>query len=208
MTVNASKSKLILSIRGGVAKRWLQQARHRIKDGYVLGLGTPTQPLDIPHVRSAVYLGIEVSLDNYALRTCKHRMRAAGSVRQKLLKVSHTSGLGLRTRTVLYSACVRSSMFYGQHAVGYTAGVLRLKEHKDARYLRALAKSPSHITHESTQTLRNRLQLKSPVEVFQKLLEGRLHSCPREASKAGSARNRRQFDLCRAHSVCWACRDD
>ncbi|CAE7348895.1 unnamed protein product, partial [Symbiodinium microadriaticum] len=107
MQVNASKSKLILSLRGGIAKRWLQRARQRTPQGHVIRLGTPAMPIDIPHVCSAVYLGIEVSLDNYALRTCKHRMRLAAGIRQRLLKVLHTSGICLRTRAVLYAACVR-----------------------------------------------------------------------------------------------------
>ena len=193
MRVNASKSKLILSLRGGIAKRWLQRARQRTPQGHVIRLGTPAMPIDIPHVCSSVYLGIEVSLDNYALRTCKHRMRLAAGIRQRLLKVLHTSGICLRTRAVLYAACVRSSMFYGQHAVGYTTGVLRLLDDKDARYLRALAKSPSHVTRESTDALRRRLQLKPPADVFQLLLAGRSRSCQSEESREGFARQRQQL---------------
>ena len=193
MRVNASKSKLILSLRGGIAKRWLQRARQRTPQGYVIRLGTPAAPIDIPHVCSAVYLGIEISLDNYALRTCKHRMRLAAGIRQKLLKVLHTSGICLRTRAVLYAACVRSSMFYGQHAVGYTTGVLRLLDNKDARYLRALANSPSHITRESTADLRSRLRLKSPADVFQVLLAGRSRSCQSADSREGFENQRQKL---------------
>ncbi|CAE7447663.1 unnamed protein product [Symbiodinium sp. KB8] len=75
MRVNASKSKLILSLRGGIAKRWLQRARQRTPQGHVIRLGTPAMPIDIPHVCSSVYLGIEVSLDNYALHALRRRLQ-------------------------------------------------------------------------------------------------------------------------------------
>ncbi|CAE7385104.1 unnamed protein product, partial [Symbiodinium sp. CCMP2456] len=177
MTVNASKSKLILSIRGGVAKRWLRCKRQRTQQGYVIRLGTPSNPIDIPHVASAVYLGIEISLDNYALRTCKLRMKMAGAIRHRLLKVLHSAGIGLRTRVTLYASCVRSSMFYGQHAVGLSSNILRRLENKDARYLRAISRSPAHITMESTESLRKRLRILSPSAVFCKLLGKRLKAC-------------------------------
>ena len=185
MQVNAAKSRLILVLRGGVAKRWLQRKRMRSGQGYIIRFGSPAHPIDIPHVVSAKHLGIVVSLDNYVQRTCKLRMQLAGGIRQRLLKVWHTSGLGLRTRVLLYASCVRSSMFYGQHAVGFTPNMLRLLDQRDSRYLRAISRSPAHITHESTTALRARLKLLSPADVFQKLLRKRIASCQSQESKEG-----------------------
>ena len=174
MRVNASKSKLILVLKGGVAKRWLRRKRLHSGQGYVIRFGSPASPLDIPRVVSATYLGVEVSLDNHVQRTCRLRLQMAAGIRQRLLKVLHTAGLGLRTRVLLYTSCVRSSMLYGQHAVGFTPSMLRLLDQRDSRYLRAHSRSPAHITHESTEALRRRLRVRSPAEVFLKMLQGRV----------------------------------
>ena len=49
-------------------------------------------------------------------------------------------------RVRLYVACVRSSLLYGQHAVGTNMAVLRRQDQFDARVSRAIAKTPSHLT--------------------------------------------------------------
>ena len=111
----------------------------------MIDLGTPNNPLRIPHVASATYLGIEISLDSYEMRTCKLRMRLAAALRHRLLKVLRAAGLAMRTRLLLYSSCVRSSMLYGQHATGVTPATLRRMNQKDARYVRAITRNFAHI---------------------------------------------------------------
>ena len=54
-------------------------------------------------------------------------------------------------------SCVRSSLIFGLHATGLTDAVLRKLSATDSRHLRAIARSPAHITHESTAELRRRL---------------------------------------------------
>ena len=73
------------------------------------------------------------------------------------VRTLHSRILSLKYRVRLYVACVRSSMLFGQHAVGLTAAVCYKLETADARALRAIAKSPSFITHEATSKLRARL---------------------------------------------------
>ena len=177
MTVNASKSRLLLSLRGGVAKRWLRCKRHRTPTGHIISLGMPAEPICIPHVDSATYLGVELSLDSYELRSCRLRLKLAGGIRQRLLKLLHTPGLGLRTRLTMYVACVRSSTQYGLHAVGLTSHTSRLLDQRDARYLRAISRSPSHITRESTDELRRRLKVASPLQALCKMLNRRAEKC-------------------------------
>ena len=195
MTVNASKSKLILSLRGGVAKRWLQQKRHWTHTGHIISLGTPAMPINIPHVRSATYLGVELSFDSYETRSCKLRLKMAGAIRQRLLKLLHTPGLGLRTRLTLYTACVRSSMQYGLHAVGLTAHTSRMLEQKDARYLRAITRCPSHLTHESTAELRRRVKVSSPLQALCRMLDKRVVRCASGDSRAEFALLRERLRL-------------
>ena len=109
------------------------------------------------------------------MQTCKHRIRAAQSQRSRLLRFLHSRQLSLRRRTTLYVACVRSSLLYGQHAVGITEPVLHLLAATDAKFVRALARSPAHITHESTDLLLRRLHLQSPLQALQALLDRRIH---------------------------------
>ena len=112
-----------------------------------------------------------------SMQTCKHRLRAGAQVRHRLLRVLHSAGLRVRQRAILYQACVRSSFLYGQHAVGVTFGVLRKLEAQDAKNLRGIARSPAHLWHERSQTLRARLGLRSVHHMLVKLYQNRGRRC-------------------------------
>ena len=136
--------------------------------------GIPGQPLPIPVSDTFPYLGTVVSFGGFEMQTCKHRIRAAQSQRSRLLRFLHSRQLSLRRRTTLYVACVRSSLLYLQHAVGITEPVLHLLAATDAKFVRALARSPAHITRESTDLLLRRLHLQSPLQALQALLDRRI----------------------------------
>ncbi|CAE7742391.1 unnamed protein product [Symbiodinium sp. CCMP2592] len=182
MTVNAAKSKLLFKAQGSQAKKWLKMHLVKRPDGPAIDLGTPAARLIIPKVHRFTYLGVEAWFGNFEMQTCHSRLRASAKVRHRILKVLHSSNLRLRHRTMLYQACVRSSMLFGQHAVGVTHAVLRKLESSDARNLRALAKSPAHLWHEPTADLRARLHLRSVTEVLDRLLLGRCRKCTYAAS--------------------------
>ena len=174
MAVNPSKSGMLVRLRGTGAHNWLRQHTRHTKHGTVLNVGTPSQPLEIPIVKCLTYLGVRLSYHSLEAQTCQWRICAAQTVRQRLLKLLHAAGLRRKLRLKLYCACVRSSLVYGQHAVGYNAETLRKLEACDARWVRAIARSPAHLTKESNRELRQRLKLQSVLEAQQKLLRGRL----------------------------------
>ena len=174
MAVNPSKSGMLVRLRGTGANNWLRQHTRHTKHGTVLNVGTPSQPLEIPIVKCITYLGVRLSYHSLEAQTCQWRIRAAQTVRQRLLKLLHAAGLRRKLRLKLYCACVRSSLVYGQHAVGYNAETLRKLEACDARWVCAIARSPAHLTKESNRELRQRLKLQSVLEAQQKLLRGRL----------------------------------
>ena len=63
----------------------------------------------------------------------------------------------------LWSTCVRSSCIHGLQAAGLTStGATRLHRHFIAD-LRRIARSPSHLTHESTFDLLSRLNMEFPL---------------------------------------------
>ena len=173
MSVNSSKSKIVIKLQGPQAKAWLRKHLSRTPQGPVLRLGTPCNPIDIPRVHSLTYLGVEASLSSFEMQTCALRLRMSAQIKHRLIKVLHAAKLGLHHRVRLYQACLRSSMLYGQHAVGITTAVLRRLEAADARHLRGVARSPAHLTHESSVHLRQRLRISSPQQALQQLLQRR-----------------------------------
>ena len=184
MSVNSSKSKVIIKPQGPQAKAWLRKHLFRTPQGQVLRLGTPCHPIDVPRVHSLTYLGVEASLAGFELQTCALRLRMSAQIKHRLVKVLHTAKLGLQHRVRLYQACLRSSMPYGQHAVGLNMAVLRRLEAADARHLRGIARSPAHLTHESSLHLRQRLRISSPQQALIQMLQRRTAGSTDVSSRA------------------------
>ena len=110
------------------------------------------------------------------MQTFLSRQQAASSNRARLAKLLHSVSL--------YMSCVRSSLIFGLHATGLTDAVLRKLSATDSRHLRAIARSPAHITHESTAELRRRLRVVSPEMALVALLRRRIRACTDPASVA------------------------
>ena len=169
MKINPEKSALIIRLTGTHGARWLKQ-HTRIVDGRRLfqfrhGLHF----VEVPIVKQSKYLGIVVSYHTFETATLQHRLKAAGLARQRLSKVLHsTRHLSLRQGLQIYSTCVRSTMLYGITALGLSDKDLRSLHRKDIRYVRAIAKSPVHITKEKTEVLLTRISLPSIGVVFHK----------------------------------------
>ena len=176
MKVNPAKSQLIVQIRGAAAQRWLRKHLHRTATGWVVELGTPAQSLRTPRVRQMVYLGVIASYASFEQQSCMHRVKAAMANRHRLAKILHSRSLSLRQRVRIYHACVRSCLLYAQHAVGVNGSVLRKLEQFDARALRAIARAPAHLTHETTSALRARLYIESPTSALANILRRRVQA--------------------------------
>ena len=173
MSVNPTKSKIVLRVIGSQAKAWLKQHVRRTAKGPVVDVGLPHLPLSLPRVPSITYLGVAASLAGFEMQTCKLRLKMCMAIKHRLVRLLHSSGLSLRHKVTLYRASIRSSMLYGLHAVGLTQSVLRKLDSADARCLRALARSPSHLTHETNADLRARLRISAPGLALQQLLQSR-----------------------------------
>eukprot|EP00439_Symbiodinium_sp_Y106_P064198 s3641_g10.t1 len=175
MSINVLKSGLLLRLQGTVAKTWIRQHSRITREGVLVNVGTPAIPIEIPKSSVLTYLGIQLSYGSLEMQTCAFRMRAAQLVRQRLIKVLHTQGLRTRVRLQLHSACVRSSMIYGQHAVGITNATLRKMEAADARFVRAITCCPVHLTRVSNMQLYHRHKLKGISQLLVELLKGRVN---------------------------------
>ncbi|CAE7254612.1 unnamed protein product, partial [Symbiodinium microadriaticum] len=173
MSVNVLKSGLLIKLRGPAAKRWLRGHVRRTAEGEVISVGTPGRPVELPRQTDLTYLGIKLSYGNFELQSCLHRLRAARLVRQRLVKLLHSSGLRLKLRLQLYSACVRSSLLYALHAVGLTPSAQQRLSAADARFVRAIARNPVHLTRTSNLELYRKLKLRDVPALLAKLLAGR-----------------------------------
>ena len=163
MVVNPQKSVVICSLFGRLSKQWCRNRIQKSARGYFLCVGPVHQPLRIPIQSSMVYLGVVVSYGNYELQTMKHRLRIANCSRQRLIRILHSSRhLTIKQRLEMYMACVRSSAIYGLPAVGFTTASLNLLRTFEQKHIRAMAKSPVHLTRETTSELYLRLGIKEP----------------------------------------------
>ena len=177
MVVNAGKSKVVVGLRGSTARRWLRRRSCVTAGSAALNFGTPHDPLVIPRVASFVHLGVVAPYGSYEALTLTHRLKAARSNRQRLMRVLRCGRFTLRHRVCLYVACIRSTLHFGLHAVGVAPATCRRLEAYDARALRAIARSPVHITRESNDSLRRRLGVASPLTALQQMLSRRqVHS--------------------------------
>jgi len=186
MVVHPGKSQLVIKLRGSAATRWLRKHTHRTEQGRLIEVGEPHRSIRLPRVHSMQYLGIVASYSSFELQTCAHRIKAAIINKHRLTRVLHNRQLTILQRARVYVACVRSSLLYGQHATGATSAVLHKLEQFDSRALRAIARSPAHITKEKTVDVRARLRVDPPHSVLCKTLE-------RRVQKVASADSREWF---------------
>ena len=172
MKVNPLKSVVVCSLQGRLSKQWCRQKIQKSSRGVFLCLGPVHDQIRIPIQSSMVYLGVVVSYGNYELQTMQHRLQIARASRQRLIKILHSSQhLGVHKRLELYMACVRSSAIYGVNAVGHTSASLNLLRTFEQKHVRAIARSPSHVSRETTAALYLRLGIKEPDVALLSILE-------------------------------------
>ena len=169
MRINPDKSSLLIKLVGTKGASWLKK-HIQIKDGKRLFMFQHgTDFVTVPISAQSKYLGIIVSYQNFERASLNHRLKSAGLARQRLAKVLHCSKrLSLRLRLQIYTACIRTTLLYGLTTLGLSDKDLLQLHRRDIKYLRAVAKSPVHLTREPTEQLLTRIQV-SIRQVFLKL---------------------------------------
>ena len=175
MQVNPSKSGVILDIRGLLGRSLLAGHVQGPKDNRRLVLGPPHDQLVIPVKTSMTYLGVQISYGNYEDETLAARLKVAQGTRCRILKVLHGRRYLTQTKRLqLYFLCVRTAAHYGLLPVGITASGLAKLGRFETKHVRAIVRSPVHITREATASLYQRLDLLQPAEYLLKLLTKKL----------------------------------
>ena len=183
MRVNPLKSGVVLGVRGLQATELLKKHLQGTGDKLCLVIGIGKGELRIPVKTSMQYLGICVSYDNFEQETLTARLKVAQATRCRLSKVlSARRYLTQQQRIHLYVLCVRSATLYGLGAVGMTSTCLRKLQIFEVKHIRAIVRSPVHLTRETTVHLYRRLRLRLPAQQLHDMLRNRARNVRADTS--------------------------
>ena len=175
MCVNPSKSKLVITVKGAEAERYMKRRITHVQGQPRWCFGEGDARVEIPIVAEFVYLGTIVTLGRQSDRTVSHRLDEARKREGQLRKcIRNRTVLRAGTRVAIWRACVVASAMYGLLAQELTATnvtTLRQWYHKS---LRAVTNTPAHLTHVSNAELRAAFGLLDPLESLLKLTRNKL----------------------------------
>ena len=183
MQVNAEKSRFLIKAVGGPLHSWLSKRSYRYKGSLYYDMGTPFSPLPLVYSPTIDYLGIVVSYGPFEQQSVDKRLQAARANQAQLAKfLFGRKGLTQAHKLSMYRTCIRSAALYGLPALGITAKSLKALHAFEAKALRAIARSPRHLTHESNDELYTRLKFRPVADTLKDLMSGRI----RELEHAGT----------------------
>ena len=124
-----------------------------------------SQPEFVPLVKQHKYLGCIISLFDFEAQTLRHRISVGRNQFTRLRKVlTSRKHLTLARRARIWDACIWSSLSYGLICCGFTGYSFSKLAEVVATQLRAVARSPRHIFHETNEVLRARLHIQDPAQ--------------------------------------------
>ena len=164
MQVNLDKTAFLLRLSGRSASGLLKKIIVKQPSGTWIRIPRTNGSITlIPLVDCHTYLGAKISFFSFEDQTLAYRLQIGRATFLRLrawLLRRHSYPLALRVQ--LWQCCVRSSYLYGIHVAGLTSqGLIRLHR-RFVSEIRSIARSPRHITHESTPALFDRLGLTLP----------------------------------------------
>ncbi|CAE7541241.1 pol [Symbiodinium sp. CCMP2592] len=135
----------------------------------------------LPRKRDHIYLGAVISYGNYEMLNAQHRRHAgqAAFSRMRTTLMSHRA-LSLDKRLHLWRTNVLPATLYSLSSSGYTRKSFDLIRVLMVRQIRAIARSPRHLTEESDLHLLQRLRLPQNPQIHEMLLQ--VHSRVVEAT--------------------------
>ena len=175
MRVSPTKSKLIVTVKGAEAERYMNKRTVHIHGQPHWRFGEGKDRVEVPIVQEFVYLGTIVTLGKQSDRTVSHRLEEACKREGQLRKcIRSRSVLRVGTRVAIWRACVVASAMYGllaQELTTTNVTAIRQWYHKS---LRAVTGMPAHITNVSNAELRARFGLQEPLDALLQLTRNKL----------------------------------
>ena len=150
---NMSKTVLLVELYG----KGSRQLRQRLGNKIEVSPG-----VEIQIVRNNKYLGVQVGgVDESTGREITQRIKSAGEAVTRLRKFWKLKGVSLEVKAKAYEQLVRTVLLYGLESRQLSKAQVMRVECFQTRTLRRIGNSQSHITHESNEELRDRLQVPS-----------------------------------------------
>ena len=170
----AKKSAFLLKLVGPEAEAWLAKHRVLAPEGveakHVLRYDL-FRRCDVPIKHTHVYLGIALTYDSYEEASMRHRLRLAAIQKHRLSRILQgRGGLTVRCRLRLWRVAIATSMLYATHVVGLTRASLRSAHVMMTKHLRAILKSPRHLTQENDLAFLQSISQDTPLQLVLKAI--------------------------------------
>ncbi|CAE7783692.1 unnamed protein product [Symbiodinium sp. CCMP2592] len=172
MEVSDAKSKAVLALRGTLSNTITRRYVRKVPGGKVLRIQLRNRVLAIPLVSQFTYLGARVSYQAFENQTLQYRLGKGTATYNRLgsvLKGRHH--LTAAQRIDLWKSCVWSSISYALPACGLTPSGHKTLETAVIKHLRAILRSPVHLTFTSNAEIAQQAGLELPHRMLQKLLQ-------------------------------------
>ena len=163
LQINTLKSAFLIRFTPGFAAVWKKRHLQRDNTGLSLRFRTPAGRLfSIPVKEERRYLGLIISYHDPVSCSIAHRLQAAwtawGHLRPMLTSANAPC---LKLRLKLWLTCLPAVLLYGLHTLALSTRHVDKLQAALTRQLRALARSPVHLSRESTEALHSRLRVKT-----------------------------------------------
>ena len=157
IVTNATKSALLLDLPGRGARKRLKAAGTHV---HVPGKG------DVPVVDCHKYLGTLQTNHGTTSAEVTKRIEAASRAMSRLKTIWRLSHAELDKKLGWYSSLVQSILLYGLETAVLQEGELTRLECTNTRFLRRVAKSPVHLTHETNESFRDKIGASSVATIL------------------------------------------
>ncbi|CAE7215889.1 unnamed protein product, partial [Symbiodinium natans] len=160
MLINYKKFAVLMHLKGACAKRWRKHHVFHREGGQFLRIRVGEAIAFLPIKTIHKYLGIVLSYQAYEKATVLHRLAQSKAAYHRLRPVlTSKSTLNQRERLRVWQVCVLSCLRYGLDSIPLTQGLLKLIQVQCARQIRAITRSPVHLSREPTARLYARLHI-------------------------------------------------
>ncbi|CAE7211796.1 Pol [Symbiodinium natans] len=160
MLINYKKSAVLMHLKGACTKRWRKHHVFHREGGSFLRIRVGETIAFLPIKTTHKYLGIILSYQAYEKATVLHRLEQSKAAYHRLRPVlTSKSTLNQQERLRVWQVCVLSCLRYGLDSIPLRQGLLKLIQVQCARQIRAITRSPVHLSKESTARLYDRLRI-------------------------------------------------
>ena len=163
MRIATDKTVILLAMKGPETPSLLGEFVHwRGRDRFLV-LPTSEGTLRIPVRQSHKYLGVQIGYGKFERSTLTARLKLSWVAFSRLHVFLKHPGLPVSRRIALWRTYIWTILQYGLTSVGLDEWAVAKLRSQVAKQIRLVARSPGHISHETTQQLYARLGLQDPL---------------------------------------------